>query len=165
MVPKYILGQHSKLRETKTTEFKEFYLKIAPNIIFSERKSREILLTGLFSDELNNLVISNLQLYFKQYLPKYFASFVNSKVNGRLYFGIDDCGEITGIPCIHERISTSTISKCISNTNKYVKVGHGNNFLKNINIENFVDVKIHSVPLSLSKPITLPKVLEQSSSV
>lgn len=142
---KLVLGQHSNLQETKTTEFKEFYLKITPDTIFSEKKSKDIMLKGSFSNDFNNLVLRNLQLYFKQYLPKYFASFVNSKINGKLYFGISDYGEITGIPCLHE-LSQTTILKYISNANKFVKSGHSNNPLKNkINMLHFVDVTIHSL--------------------
>ena len=84
--------------ESNSLEFKEFYLKIIPSLVFSEAELSDIVLKGLWHNNLNNLIDINIKSYLKYYIPKYASCFLNSKINGKIIFGISDTSEITGIP-------------------------------------------------------------------
>jgi hypothetical protein len=84
--------------ENEQLEFKEFYLKIKPSVIFTESELSNIVLKGLWHDKLNDLININIKSYLKYYIPKYTSCFLNSRINGQLIFGINDESEITGIP-------------------------------------------------------------------
>lgn len=85
--------------ETLDTEYKEFSLKVDPLNYYSESEMEGILKTGRLDNVFNKMVVENLQNFIK-YVPKYVSSFANSKEckAGKLFFGISDSGEVTGIP-------------------------------------------------------------------
>jgi len=97
---KYQLGQKMDTEETLEIEYKEFCLKKSVHVIYSEFILKEIIETSFIPKSLYNLFEENLKIYFYHYLPKYITMFSNTmNLNyGKLYFGISDNGEITGIP-------------------------------------------------------------------
>ena len=95
------LGYHNNQNETIDTEYKEFCIKNNIFNFYSSDEIEKIIYTGIIDNHttFNELIISNLQLYFDLYIPKYASSFCNTDVkNGSLHIGINDFGEITGIP-------------------------------------------------------------------
>lgn len=84
--------------ENESLEFKDFYLKVEPDMLLNENEIKEVILTGKWNENLNKLIDINIRQYLKSYIPKYVSCYMNSKINGNLIFGIDDIGEITGIP-------------------------------------------------------------------
>ena len=67
----YSLGEYFSEGETLNLEFKEFFLKISPDIFFSESEIKEIITTGKWTSQLNSLVIINVKSYINYYLGKY----------------------------------------------------------------------------------------------
>lgn len=107
--------------ENESLEFKDFYLKIEPDILLNENEIEEVILTGKWNENLNNLIDINIKQYLKSYIPKYVSCYMNSKINGNLIFGIDDIGEVTGIP-YKGNIDYQKILKYIKRTiSKYTK--------------------------------------------
>ena len=84
--------------ESHDLEFKEFYLKISPDFLLSTEDISNIINTGVWSSDMNKIINMNIRMYFRYYIPKYVSCYMNSNINGRLIFGIDDFGEISGIP-------------------------------------------------------------------
>jgi hypothetical protein len=143
-----ILGDHIGFFESKFVEFKEFTLKIDPIAYSDIEDIRKIVSTGNVTDNFNIIIINNLEHYFKYYLPKYISAFGNtndSSSNGELYIGINDIGEITGIPFVGELdaeyvkdlinsvkpfIDCSTIDDLIDNIKfDIIKLKYDNSFL------------------------------------
>lgn len=115
-----LLGDYYDL-ENESLEFKDFYLKIDPDIILSDKEISNIIKDGIWNGKLNKLIDINLKRYIRTYLPKYTSCFMNSKINGKLVFGVDDYGEITGIPykgSIDEKIIYEYVIKTLT---KYTK--------------------------------------------
>lgn len=98
--------------ETLIEEFKEFCFRVDSEFSFNKDEIIKILVTGTFTKKLQSLVFDNLNSYIKYYLPRYMSSFANSNLNGRLIFGINDDGDITGIPSIVE-LNKEIINKMI----------------------------------------------------
>lgn len=90
-------------------EYNEF---IGPETLFTEYKEFSFFKSGFFSDstqtemycetntfDFTELVRSSLEMYIKQYIPRYVSSFWNGGIeNGDLYIGVNDYGMIKGIP-------------------------------------------------------------------
>lgn len=93
-----LLGGFYGESENIETEFKEFYLKISPDSVLSLDEINFIVSKGIYLKKLNQLIFLNLKKYLIYYLPKYLSCFINTKINGKLVFGVNDIGEITGIP-------------------------------------------------------------------
>jgi len=99
----YILGGNIGFPESKTDEFKEFSIKQDPISFCTTEEIIELVKTGKLVENFNDIIISNLNHYFKFYVPKYISAFGNMKGEdpyATLYIGINDLGEITGIPFI-----------------------------------------------------------------
>ena len=71
----YSLGEYFSDGETLSLEFKEFFLKISPDIFFDENDIQEIITTGKWNSHLNSLVIINVKSYINYYLGKYISCF------------------------------------------------------------------------------------------
>ena len=85
---------------------------IGPETLFTEYKEFSFFKSGFFSDstqtemycktntfDFTELVSSSLELYIKQYIPRYVSSFWNGGIeNGKLYIGVNDYGMVKGIP-------------------------------------------------------------------
>jgi hypothetical protein len=101
----HILGDYIGFDESKLIEFKEFILKIDPISFTQIDDIKEMIINGKVIENFNDIIINNLNHYFKFYLPKYISAFGNLKTNteaGNIYIGVNDFGEITGIPFIGE---------------------------------------------------------------
>ena len=84
-------------KESIDLEFKEFCLKKIPECHFTEEEIRRII-SGHWNKKLNPIIIDNLSEYFKSYVPDCVSSFINSGINGQIYIGCNDNGEVSGIP-------------------------------------------------------------------
>lgn len=84
--------------ERKDLEFKEFYLKVSPDFLLSEEAIFHTVNKGVWNINMNKIININLRSYFRYYIPKYVSCYMNSNIEGKLIFGIDDFGEISGIP-------------------------------------------------------------------
>jgi len=91
--------------ESLNQEYKEFYFKCPIDKYFTKSQIYEF----LFDDEINSLsntslqsyLLDNFQIYFENYLPKFIASIQNNleiNTSSSIFFGINDCGYITGFP-------------------------------------------------------------------
>ena len=80
---------------------------------YQSQKLLNFLKTLHFTEEVNNLIVNNILLYFSIYLPKYLTSYCNSGINGELNLGINDWGIITGIP-MKQKIDKLVIEKQIN---------------------------------------------------
>ena len=77
----------------------------------------DIVMSGKWTDEFQELNENNLIEYISLILPKYLACFANAEVDGELRLGIDDSCEITGVPIIG-CIPEDKIKKAITQTIK-----------------------------------------------
>ena len=89
-------------KENKQLEFKEFCLKTPLDIYISPQEAEEILEKQIWNPKLQPVIIKNLHIYIDSFLPKYICSFINTNINGTFYMGINDYGEITGIPFMYQ---------------------------------------------------------------
>lgn len=119
---------------------------IGPETLFTEYKEFSFFKSGFFSDstqiemycktntfDFTPLVLSSLELYIKQYIPRYVSSFWNGGIeNGYLYIGVNDYGMIKGIPIKNvnkDELYTwlqKTIEKCKA---KYIPKKYKKNIL------------------------------------
>jgi hypothetical protein len=99
-----ILGDYIGFDESLRDEFKEFVIKIDPELFFESGEVENIIKTGILPETFNDIIFSNLYHYFQIYLPKYISAFANCENldEGILYFGVNNSGEITGIPILGE---------------------------------------------------------------
>lgn len=153
------LGYQNDQSETIDTEYKEFCIKNNVFNFYTSDEIEDIIYTGNIMNQntFNDMIINNLQLYFDMYVPKYASSFCNTSVkNGTLNIGINDFGEITGIPFFGD-ISLLNIDNMISKSknkflnksvntissinklkiNKTLIEDNTDSFLKNVNEQNY----------------------------
>jgi hypothetical protein len=98
----YYLGQtYSDGKEQINLEFKEFCLKRQPDLLMTNEEIEYIILYGRWSHKMTKLLQMSMNDYFNFVVPKYIACYSNSCIDGKLIIGIDDYGEITGIPSIY----------------------------------------------------------------
>lgn len=108
------LGEPLNLEEDEKYEFKEFCLdKYTSCSTFSEKETINIIKNGIFSPKFNKLIKTNLFYYLQKYIPKYYCSFCNSNLKSKLIIGVNDLGEITGIPLFN--LSENEIKSYIEN--------------------------------------------------
>lgn len=93
------LGQRLNQPESLTWEYKEFCLKTNAYEYFDIDEIEKIVFTGKIMPEFNTIIQDNLRSYFLSYIPKYASAFSNCDSDkGVLHVGVDDYGEVTGIP-------------------------------------------------------------------
>ena len=129
-----VLGkQHFFIEESLEVEFKEFCLN---EINFSNEDIYNIVTNGIIKDKklFNEEIYNTINFYFYKYLPKYISAFINSKINGNLIFGVDDFGEVTGIPFFGNKKQLENFIHKI-NFSKYLKNFNKNNNIISINVE------------------------------
>jgi hypothetical protein len=99
-----IIGNNIGFGETLEVELKEFTLKKDPMMYYSEEEVRDIINTGYIEpDKFNIMITDNILHFFKYYIPKYLSVFGNSNIDtATLYMGVNDFGEITGVPFFGE---------------------------------------------------------------
>jgi hypothetical protein len=83
--------------ESIELEFKEFCLKYFPEDTFTQDEIHQII-SGNWNPKLNSLIIKNLNIYIESYIPECVSSFINSGIDGQIYIGCNDNGEVSGIP-------------------------------------------------------------------
>jgi hypothetical protein len=95
-----IIGNNIGFGETLEVELKEFTLKKDPMMYYSEEEVKNIITTGIIEPDKFNIMISdNICHFFKYYIPRYLSVFGNSNLDSAtLYMGVNDFGEITGVP-------------------------------------------------------------------
>lgn len=101
----YTLGSYIG-KETLNVEFKELRLNkllSKSNEILSETEAYKIVND---TDEFVELCEKSLYLYIKNYIPKYFTSFLNNEsINvGTILIGVSDFGEVVGFPIDEKRL-------------------------------------------------------------
>jgi hypothetical protein len=89
--------QHRPLEESLEVEFKEFCFH---EYEMSSDEIHDIVKKGKIKNKtnFNQDIYKNIKHYFYKYIPKYTSAFINAGINGDLIFGVNDYGEITGIP-------------------------------------------------------------------
>ena len=97
-----ILGDHHQhVNESLSVEFKTFCLNIDSESLYDIFDVEKMCKDGIIHDhsQFNNIILKSIKYYFYKYIPRYTSAFLNSNIkNAELYFGVDDFGEITGIP-------------------------------------------------------------------
>jgi hypothetical protein len=139
----YILGNYIGFDESKFNEFKEFSLKFDPIKYLDIESIKEIVETGVVGDDFNEIIMMNIDHYFKFYLPKYISAFGNVRPEDEtdilpetasFYIGVNDFGEITGIPFIGE-IDKDHINEMIKSIKIFMQVENIDELLSMIKIE------------------------------
>lgn len=113
--------------ETLCREYKEFSLH-KTGLQFDISEAEYYCSTNKF--EFDHLVLTNLEKYIEQYIPKYMCGFLNSGIEGEIWIGADDFGFVKGIPL--------SISKSLDKT--YLKQIIDKTILKSIRIDNVEDI-------------------------
>jgi hypothetical protein len=140
----YILGNYIGFDESKYNEFKEFSLKFDPIKYLETEEIKEIVETGIISDNFNDIMLMNIDHYFKFYLPKYISAFGNVRKeddddilpeHASFYIGVNDFGEITGIPFIGE-IDEDHLREILNSIKIFIKTDNDSDELfSNIHID------------------------------
>ena len=99
--------------ETLSVEFKEFYInenKYIPNV-------RHFIQSAKITQDYINCITDNIHQYIHKYFLKYVSAYNNAHVRGVLYIGIDNDGNIRGIPHINlsEPLIRGYIEECKKN--------------------------------------------------
>ena len=124
--------------ETTQLEFKEFCLKINKNELINNEKIITMIENDTIDECLQYLIQYNLKEYINCLIPKYLTCFGSASMNGEIIIGVNDYGEITGIP-IHNSINIKNIKNnllnCIKNTININVKSNTENLYKYINIK------------------------------
>ena len=121
-------------KETLEDESKEFHLQVGN--ILSDEILIDIIENGSWNKEFSILIQSNINIYINKFFPKYVSCAYNSKILLKLAIGVDDWGEITGIP-YHGELDKTIIEK-------YIDIS----ISQNIDYElNRKDIKINLIKL------------------
>jgi hypothetical protein len=97
------LGEQLLEQESLSHEYKEFCLKNGVYNYYEYDEIENIITNGIIPIDFNRMIIDNIKTYFLHYIPKYASAFSNCNINnGLISIGINDFGEITGIPYIGE---------------------------------------------------------------
>lgn len=110
-------------KETNSIEYKMFTIHDCDDY-FEEDEIKTICYGNITKFILfNTMILNNLEYYCFKYIPKYLSIFGNSNLPfGKLLFGIDDFGEITGIPYLGSIESLhNVIDNCLRNIGVYIK--------------------------------------------
>ena len=116
-------------------ELKSFHLTNISNISIEDITA--IIKSGKWNDDFENIIENNLSDFIATVIPKYISCFNNAKIKGILYLGVDDSGEISGIP-YSKTIPVELIKKSVYNSIKnHLKCNKFSNdkIIDNINIK------------------------------
>lgn len=87
----FILGKYLPY-ESIHNEYKEFRLELSYEYTYCYKELYEN------DNLLHNYFLDILKKFVEKYIYKYTCSFVHSHIQGKLFFGISDSGEIIGVP-------------------------------------------------------------------
>ena len=141
-VSKSLLGSFYPTCETFQTEFKEFWVKYSPTLTMDKEAIKKVIYSGRICSEFQESITKNIEIYIKNYVPKYISCFANSNTNGKLIIGIKDDGEYTGIPSITPITLESIEQKVYNLYPKYIK--------SSISIEKFkslIDISVDTLEI------------------
>jgi hypothetical protein len=159
----YILGENIGFRETLELELKEFTLSLDPLVYFEDDEIIRIVSSGRLDKKehiFNKMIMDNILHYFRYYVPKYLSVFGNSVLSSaKLYIGVNDLGEITGIPYIGEFDITRAILEQLEEL-VYVPSGNIKKLLLSIDI-NIIDLKIDVDEISDDEEVIIKDYLER----
>jgi len=117
----YILGQRFGNDESLQLEFKEFCLKNNIYDYYDPQDVEQMINSGRLNRGFNRVVYDNIRRYFLYYVPKYASAFSNCNIDeGLLYIGINDFGEITGIPFVGD-IDHQKIAHYLEDSFQYIR--------------------------------------------
>lgn len=160
----WTLGNYFPTNETQEVEFK--HVPINSNLLEMRYSPcvNEALMNALYTHkdmpetspgkeddtptmlDLLELVKPSFETFLEWVFPKYFTSFCNSGLDGDLYLGIADDGEITGVPHFDE-LSTDYLNAHLrALCDQYVEVTTPSDPAKHIPLEQLFTVTI--IPLS-----------------
>jgi len=122
-------------KETLDVEFKRFCLNYDLCVKYNEDEIKKIITTGTWSNKFSNYVNDSICNYVYYILPKYIATFLNTGIEGKVVFGVDDNGIITGIP-VNKNLTKKRITSCINKTiiDNIKTNNNKKNILNNINV-------------------------------
>jgi len=120
-----ILGTYLS-NEELTKEFKELYLNNEDlSHLIDEDEIYNIITKGKFTSNLDDAIYNLLSKYISKILPRYISCFGNAQINGIINIGVNDSGEITGIPTINkidlDKIKYNIINIIRDNINSQIK--------------------------------------------
>lgn len=113
--------------ETLNIEYKELYLNSVP---FTNTECRRFIKHG-FTNEYYTYCLERFTSQFIKVIPKYASAYNNSRINGKIIFGIRDNGNKIGIPFINELEIEVYIKSLLTECEKYVT---DNEILRNITV-------------------------------
>jgi hypothetical protein len=96
-----VLGDFLSQNEDLHIEYKEFCFKLKLYRYYKINELYDIIQSGRFLYDFNQIILSNLYKYFDFYIPRYMCSFHNTQSESSehvLMLGINDFNEVTGIP-------------------------------------------------------------------
>ena len=79
-------------KETATNEYKQPVL----HTLVDEQKAIDIIEKKKTIS--NTIIFKELTLDMNKYFPKYLCSFLNTNIDGKLFYGVNDYGEVIGFP-------------------------------------------------------------------
>ena len=132
-----ILGDYIGFNESKLVEFKEFILKLDPLTFLDIDDIKTMVLTGNITDNFNHIIISNIEHYFKFYLPKYISAFgntVDASSAGEFFIGVNDIGEITGIPFYGE-LDPEYLIEILDSVKIFINCSNLDDLISNVKID------------------------------
>ncbi len=131
----YKLGQFFSI-ETIDIELKEFSLKRSPDLLLSDEEIENIIVNNIWPTNLTYLINQSIDDYLEFVVPKYISTFSNSKIDGNIIIGVDDFGQITGIPTIGNLDLQKLTDKLKNKLFNYLKTDDDiNNIMSNITIK------------------------------
>lgn len=143
MTSKFFLGNYVDFTEDLQNEFKEFYLKLDISSFLTFEEIKHMVVSGEICRGFNEIIFCNLKHYINMYLPKYICAFSNTEEisEGHFYIGINDFGEITGIPFLGE-LDMDVIRSFLDYTKPFLSSSKG---------DSAIDKIINSIKIEIIK--------------
>ena len=152
-------------KESLHTEYKEFCLQVPSSIMYSPTMIQKMIDSGVLDKDYNSLVYQSIEIYCTNVFPKNIVAFMNAEIDGEIILGVNDFGEITGIPCIgtlNEKIVKNMLYDSLSKnildydeihdhiTIDIVKLGIDKKLLSNKNLDDLLHaynsrIKMHNI--------------------
>jgi len=144
------LGEKLKDDESLEHEYKEFCLKLNVYNYYESEDLDKIVITGSLPNNFNTVIEENILHYFICYIPRYASAFSNCEdINkGTLTIGINDFGEVTGIPYIGE-LNPDILTKALQNSYKYIRAENNSRKWKQ---EYLKHITVEIIPVEIKNP-------------
>ena len=144
------LGEKLPEKETLRNEFKEFCLKNSVYNYYTHQELEQIVITGKLFTNFNTIIHDNIKHYFLCYIPRYASAFsyCDDIKEGILTIGINDYGEVTGIPYIGD-FDETTLQSYLENTYKLIRAENNSRKWKQ---EYLKHIKYEVIPIDIKSP-------------